>query len=101
MIGGVPVADEKGVIGSRLRERDGNEGTTENSYTSKSTGGFVECKRGKIEVTSDLILHLNPVGKVLARRNRACGSVYSVLVRILPLLNSIPTFGFTKERFNF
>lgn len=91
MIGGVPVADEEGVIGGGLRERDRNEGAAEDSYTSKSTGGFVECKRGKIEVTSDLILHLKPVGEVLARRDWACCSVHSVLVRILPLLNSIPT----------
>lgn len=100
MVGGVPVTDEEGEIAGGVREGDRNEGAAKDSDASETAGGLVEGKRGEIEETSDLILHLNSVCEILPRRNWARRSVHSILVRILPLLNSTPTFNFLKRKKN-
>lgn len=53
-----PVANKKGEIASRVRERDWDFGPTENPDASKAASRFLESKRREIEKATDLIFHL-------------------------------------------
>lgn len=78
MIGFIPVADQNREIAVGIGKRDRNSGPAENSDPAKSAGSFVESERWEIVEAADLILHLQSVGEVLARRNWTRGSVHSI-----------------------
>lgn len=86
----IPISNEKREISRRVREREGNGGPGEDFDGSKGTSSLVESKRREIEEASNLVFDLEFVGEVLPRRDGACGSINSVFVRILSLLNSVP-----------
>jgi len=94
----VPITNEKCVIISWFRERNGNPWPAKDFDGSKTTSCFVESKRWKIEEASNLIFDLKCICEVFPRRDGTCGSINSVLVRISPLLNTIPIpFQYEKD----
>lgn len=93
----VPITNKKGEITSWVWERDRDPWPAKDFDGSKTTSCLVESKRWKIEETSNLIFDLECVGEVLPRRDGTCGSINSILVRISPLLNTIPV-AFTKTK---
>lgn len=86
----VPISNKKSEIISWGWEWDWNQWPAEDLDGSKATSCLVECKRWEIEEASYLIFDLKCVGVVLARRDRACGSINSILIRIPPLLDTTP-----------
>lgn len=90
MIDVVPISNKKSEISRRLRKWDRNFGPTEDFDGTKGTSSLVESKRREVEESSNLVLDLKFVGEVLARSDRACGSMNSILIRISSLLNTIP-----------
>lgn len=89
----VPISNEDGVITGRGWEWDRYQRPTENPDATEPAGGLVERKRGEVIEASDLVLDLKDVGEVLAGRDRACGSIDSILIGVPPLLDSIPAYS--------
>lgn len=86
----VPISNKKGEITSWVREWDRDPWSAKDFDGTKTTSCLVESKRWEIEETSNLIFDLKCVGEVLPRRDGACGAINSILIRISPLLNTIP-----------
>lgn len=59
-----PVTSQQSEITSRRRERHRNHRTAQDLDASKTSGGLVECQRGKVEIASYLILHLQNISKI-------------------------------------
>lgn len=100
VLGLVPVANEDGEVSSWLRERHGNQRSAEDPDATEATGRLVESRGWEVEEASDLILHLEVVREVLARWDRAGGSVHPVLVGVLPHLDPIPVISRQVLRLN-
>jgi len=86
----VPISNKKTEITSWVRKWNRDPWPAKDFDCSKTTSCLVECKRWEIEETSNLIFDLKGVCEVLPRRDGARGSINSILVRISPLLNTIP-----------
>ena len=93
---GVPISNEEGEIISRVREWDRNSGSAKDFDGTKATSSFMEIKRWEIEEASNLIFDLKGVSEVLSRRDGTCGAIDSILVRVSPLLNTIPVQSNSK-----
>lgn len=74
-----PITNQKSVISSRWRERNGYLGTTQDPDSTEPTGRLVESKRREVIVGADLIFHLKYVCEVSTRGYRACRAVYTIL----------------------
>ena len=94
----VPISNKNGVITCGVWKWDRNSWPTKNPDSSKTTSSLVKCKRREIVKASNLILHLENVGEILPRGNWACCSIYTILKRIPPILNSIPIFFTPKKK---
>lgn len=92
----VPITNKKTVISSWFRKWDRDSWSAKDFDCTKTTSCLVESKRWEIEETSNLIFDLKCVGEVLPWRDGACRSINSILIRISPLLNTIPV-QFTKQ----
>lgn len=76
----VPISNKNGVITSWVWEWDWDSGPAEDFNGSKATSSLVKGKRWEVVETSNLVLHLECVGEVLAWWDGACGAVNSILV---------------------
>lgn len=93
----VPITNKKCVIISWFRERNRNPWSAKDFDGSKTTSCLVKSKRWKIEEASNLIFDLKCVCEVLPRKDGTCCTINSILVRISPLLNTIPvSFQYEK-----
>jgi len=86
----VPITNKKTEITSWVRKWDRDSWSAEDFDCTKTTSCFMKSKRWEIEETPNLIFDLKCVCEVLPWRDWACGSINSILIRISPLLNTIP-----------
>lgn len=86
----VPISNKNRVIISWVWEWDRNPWPTKDFDGPKATSCLVEIKRWEVVEASNLIFDLKCVGEVLAWRDGACCPINSILIRISPLLNTIP-----------
>lgn len=92
-----PIPGEDGeVTGGRVKWHR-NDGPAGDLKPPIAAGSLVEGERREVEVTPDLVLHLEDVREVSARRNGAVGSVHSVLPGVPLLLHSVPEQRQKKE----
>uniref|UniRef100_A0A7N0VM46 Uncharacterized protein n=1 Tax=Kalanchoe fedtschenkoi TaxID=63787 RepID=A0A7N0VM46_KALFE len=89
----IPVPCKDRVVVLRVSVWHRNEQTAVDTQATIPASRLLESNAGIVEIAPDLILHLKMVREVLARRNRAHGPRGSILPRVLPLLDSIPTSG--------
>ena len=94
----VPISNKNGVITSGIWKWDRNSWPTKNPDSSKTTSSLVKCKRREIVKASNLILHLENVCEILPWGYWACCSIYTILKRIPPILNSVPIFFTPKKK---
>lgn len=99
VVGLVPVSNENRVVTRGIRERDRNSGPAEDPDTTESAGSLVEGEGREVVEAPDLVFHLHDVGKVPARRDRACRAVHPILVRVPPLLDATPGKKDQKKTF--
>lgn len=102
MIGFIPISDEDSEISGRFGKGHRNQRPTVNSDSAVSTGCLMEVRGRKVEVASDLILHLQGIGVVLTRWDRTRSSEDSILIRVLPQLHPVPVIIrkiYTKNKY--
>jgi hypothetical protein len=92
--GFVPVAEEEREVARRRRVRDRDGGALVDVEGAEAAGGAVHGERGEVGEGADLVLALELVGVVGARRDGAVGARHAVLPRVLPLLDAVPAAGF-------
>ena len=90
MISIVPVADEEEEFSIRGGVRQRDDDAVVDLEAAIATRSFLEPGAGEVEVRPDLILHLEVVGEVSARRNGTVRTTHSVLPRSSPLPDPIP-----------
>lgn len=86
----VPVTDEKSEISIRVRKRNRDPRSFVNIDRPKPPCCFVEWSGRKICEGTDLILSLEIISVIAIWWDGAIGSKYSILPRVLPLLDAIP-----------
>lgn len=97
VVGLIPISNKNSVIAGGVGEGHGDPRPAKNPDPTKPTSSLVECKRREVVKAPNLILHLENVGEVLPRGYWARGSIYTILKRIPPVLNSIPTLPINRN----
>lgn len=100
VFGLVPVSDQDGEVSSWLRERNRDQWPAKDPDAAEAAGCLVERQGWKVEEAANLIFHLENVSEVLPRRDRASGSIHSILVRVLPHLDPVPVITSEMPGFN-
>ena len=86
----VPVSSQYGEISCWRRKRHRNHWAASNFESTITPCCLMECKGRKVEVATNLILHLKNISEVLPWWNRTVSTIHSILPWIPPLLHPIP-----------
>ena len=90
MVLDVPIADEEGDVTIGLGEGHRDYVAAVDDDAAVTAGGALEAERGEVEEAADLVLHLEVVSPVPARRDWAVGAQDPVIPTVLPHLYPIP-----------
>jgi hypothetical protein len=87
---GVPVPDEQGDVAVRIIERDRHHGAVVDSDGAEPASSALQAEGWEVEEASNLVLELELVGPVPARRNWAVGAGNAILPGVHSHLDAIP-----------
>lgn len=86
-----PITDKECDISIREREGNWNDVSIVDNDPSVPTSSSLEVCTRKIKETSDLVFDLKLISPIPTRRNRTISAQNTILPRVFPMLDSIPT----------
>jgi hypothetical protein len=87
---GVPVPDEQGDVAVRIIERDRHHGAVVDSDGAIPASSALQTEGWEVEEAANLVLELELVGPVPARRNRAVSAGNAILPGVHSHLDAVP-----------
>lgn len=86
-----PITDKESNISIRQKKRNWNDVSIVDNDATITTSCSLEVCRWEIKETTNLVFDLKLISPVPTRRNRTVSAQNTVLPRVFPMLDPIPT----------